>query len=170
MKRTVVLVIAALFIVGLLCGNAVAKEYKIGFVDLAKVSDEYGKTKDYEKNFETQVKGKDAERQKFVDEIRKLKDEQALLSDKAKSEKQTIIDDKIKNLQEFDRKVRDELIKQRNTMLGEIQKDIDGVISIYSKEAGYDIVLIKQTVLYGGPELDLTAEVVKRLNAGTTKK
>lgn len=170
MKKIVILGIAVLFIVGLVCGNAMAKEYKIGFVDLAKVSDEYGKTKDYEKSFETQVKGKDTERQKYVDDIRKLKDEQALLSDKAKAEKQTVIDDKIKNLQEFDRKVRDELIKQRNTMLGEIQKDIDGVIAAYSKEAGYDIVLIKQTVLYGGAELDVTAEVIKRLNASSGKK
>ena len=165
MKRMVVLTIAAFFAVGLLCGNAAAKEYKIGFVDLAKVSDEYSKTKDYEKNFETQVKAKDTERQKFVDEVRKLKDEQALLSDKAKAEKQTVIDEKIKSLQEFDKKVRDDLIKQRNQMLGEIQKDIDGIISVYSKEAGYDIVLIKQTVLFGGSDLDLTAEVIKRLNA-----
>lgn len=148
--------------------DAFAKEYRIGYVDLAKVSDEYAKTKDFEKTFEAQVKGKDAERQKFVDEIRKLKDEQALLSDKAKAEKQTIIDGKITGLQDFDRKVREELIKQRNQMLGEIQKDIDTVISAYSKEAGYDIVLIRQTVLFAGPELDLTAEVVKRLN--TAKK
>ena len=150
--------------------DAFAKEYKIGYVDLAKVSDEYAKTKDFENTFEVQVKGKDAERQKFVDEVRKLKDEQALLSDKAKAEKQTIIDGKITNLQDFDRKVRDELIKQRNQMLGEIQKDIDTVISAYSKEAGYDIVLIKQTVLYAGPELDLTVEVVKRLKVANVAK
>ena len=171
MKKIVVLSIAVFFVIGLLCGNAAAKEYKIGYVDLAKVSDEYSKTKDYEKNFESQVKAKDAERQKSVDEIRKLKDEQALLSDKAKAEKQTAIDDKIKKLQDFDKGVRDELIKQRNQMLGEIQKDIDGVISAYAKETGYDIVLIKQTVLYGGSDLDLTGEVIKRLNAaGAPKK
>jgi outer membrane protein len=171
MKRIVVLSIAALFVIGLLCGNAAAKEYKIGYVDLAKVSDEYTKTKEYEKNFESQVKGKDAERQKYVDEIRKLKDEQALLSDKAKAEKQTVIDDKIKKLQDFDKNVRDELIKQRNQMLGDIQKDIDRIISVYAKEADYDIVLIKQTVLYGGNDLDLTSEVIKRLNAaGAPKK
>jgi outer membrane protein len=171
MKRIVVLSIAALFVIGLLCGNAAAKEYKIGYVDLAKVSDEYTKTKEYEKNFESQVKGKDTERQKYVDEIRKLKDEQALLSDKAKAEKQTVIDDKIKKLQDFDKNVRDELIKQRNQMLGDIQKDIDRIISVYAKEADYDIVLIKQTVLYGGNDLDLTSEVIKRLNAaGAPKK
>lgn len=148
-----------------LVSDAFAKEYKIGYVDLAKVSDEYTKTKDFEKTFETQVKGKDAERQKFVDEIRKLKDEQALLSDKAKAEKQTVIDGKITSLQDFDRRVRDELIKQRNQMLSEIQKDIDAVISAYSVEAGYDIVMIKQTVLFASSDLDLTAEVVKRLNS-----
>ena len=148
----------------MLSKDAFAKEYKIGYVDLAKISDEYSKTKDYEKTFEVQVKAKDAERQKFVDEIRKLKDEQALLSDKAMAQKQEVMDEKIKNLQEFDRKIREELIKQRNQMLGEIQKDIDTVIAAYSKEAGYDIVMIKQTVLYAGAELDLTAEVLKRLN------
>ena len=158
----IVVLVTACFV--MLSKDAFAKEYKIGYVDLAKVSDEYAKTKDFEKTFEVQVKGKDAERQKFVDEIRKLKDEQALLSDKAKAEKQPIIDGKIANLQEFDRKVRDELVKQRNQMLGEIQKDIDTVISAYAKEASYDIVLIKQTVLFAGPELDITAEVVKRLN------
>ena len=165
MKKIVMLAVEAFFVVGLFSGVVSAKEYKIGYVDLAKVSDEYSKTKDYEKSFEAQVKGKDAERQKYVDEIRKMKDEQALLSDKAKAEKQNVIDDKIKNLQVFDKSVRDELIKQRNTMLGEIQKDIDGVINSYAKEAGYDIVLIKQTVLYAGNELDLTPEVTKRLNA-----
>ncbi|MDD5173863.1 MAG: OmpH family outer membrane protein, partial [Candidatus Omnitrophota bacterium] len=167
-KRTgalVAAVIIAAVCVTFIGVDAFAKEYKIGYVDLAKVSDEYAKTKDFEKTFEVQVKAKDSERQKFVDEIRKLKDAQALLSDKAKAEKQAIIDGKITNLQEFDRKVRDELIKQRNQMLGEIQKDIDTVISAYSKEAGYDVVLIKQTVLFADSDLDLTTEVVKRLNA-----
>jgi len=160
----VIVVIAAICITSI-GTDAFAKEYKIGYVDLAKVSDGYLKTKNYEKTFEAQVKDKDAQRQKFVDEIRRLKDEQALLSDKAKAEKQIIMENKIKNLQEFDRSVRDDLIKQRNQMLNEIQKDIDTVISVYSKEVGYDIVLIKQTVLYAGAELDLTDEVVKRLNS-----
>ena len=160
----VIVVIAAICITSI-GTNAFAKEYKIGYVDLAKVSDGYLKTKNYEKTFEAQVKDKDAQRQKFVDEIRRLKDEQALLSDKAKAEKQIIMENKIKNLQEFDRSVRDDLIKQRNQMLNEIQKDIDTVISVYSKEVGYDIVLIKQTILYASAELDLTAEVVKRLNS-----
>ena len=85
----------------MLSGDAFAKEYKIGYVDLAKVFDDYKKTKDSEKVLADKGKAKEAERKALVDELRKLKDEQSLLSEKAKAEKQTVIDGKIKNLQDF---------------------------------------------------------------------
>ena len=141
-----------------------AKEYKIGYVDLAKVFDEYTKTKESSKTIEEKGKAKEAERKKLTDEIKKLKDEQELLSDKAKAEKQKAIDDRIKNLQEFDRKIRDELIKERNEVIGGILKDIEKVVTDYSKEGAYDFILNSRTLLYGKEELDLTEEILKRLN------
>jgi len=168
MKKVIVLAVVVVFGLGLFLGlaaeKAYAKEYKIGYVDLAKVFDEFKKTKDSEKNLETQGKAKEEERKKLVDELRKLKDEQALLSEKAKAEKQTVIDTKIKTLQEFDRKTRDELLKQRNDALGGILKDIEKVVTDYAKETGYDIVLNSRMLLYGADQYDLTAEVLKRLN------
>ena len=141
-----------------------AEAYKIGYVDLAKIFDEYKKTKDSEKGLEEKGKGKEAERAKMVDELRKLKDEQALLSDKAKAEKQTVIDNKIKILQDFDKKTRDELIKERNDLLGGILKDIEKVVSDYAKASGYDIILNSRMLLYGAEQYDLTAEILTRLN------
>lgn len=168
MKRKIAVVAALFFALGLFCGVgseiAHAKEYKIGYVDLAKVFDEYKKTKESEKSLEEKGKAKDAERKKMVDELRKLKDEQALLSDKAKAEKQTVIDQKIKILQDFDMKTRDELTKERNDRLGEILKSIEKVVSDYAKEAGYDLILNARMLLYGNEQYDLTAEVLKRLN------
>ncbi len=168
MNRKLVMAVAAVFIFGTvfagLADLAYSKEYKMGYVDLAKVFDEYKKTKDSEKNLEEKGKGKEAERKKMVDELRKLKDEQALLSEKAKAEKQTIIDSKIKDLQDFDRKTRDDLLKERNDMLGGILKDIEKVVTDYAKETGYDIVLNSRMLLYGGESYDLTAEILKRLN------
>src|SRR3989338_3104514 len=135
MKRGIVLAVAVgfifIFFFGVDCNRAYAKEYKIGYVDLAKVFDEYAKTKESSKVIEEKGKAKEAERKKTVDEIRKLKDEQALLSDKAKAEKQTVIDNKIKYLQDFDRKVRDDLMKERNDLLGGILKDIELVVTAY---------------------------------------
>jgi Skp family chaperone for outer membrane proteins len=160
----VAVIFAALSIVAMPAKDACAKEYKIGYVDLAKVFDLYGKTKEAEKNLSEKGKVKENERRVMVDELRKLKDEQALLSDKAKAEKQTVIDDKIKKLQDYDGKAQDELLKERNDMLGGILKDIEKTVGDYAKETGYDIILNSRTLLYGGEQYDLTEEILKRLN------
>lgn len=168
MRKYVSLAIAVVFAFGLFfCfaqDKVYAKEYKIGYVDLAKVFDEYKKTKDSEKGLEEKGKAKEADRKKMVDELRKLKDEQALLSDKARLEKQTVIDNKIKALQDFDRKMRDDLMKERNDLLGGILKDIESVVTAYAKESGYDLVLNSRMLLYGAEQYDITAEVLNRLN------
>jgi len=168
MRKWIAVAVAGIFIFGLFCvisqERAYAKEYKIGYVDPVKILNEYTKTKDSEKTFETKRKAKEADRKKLVDEITKLKDELGLLSEKAKAEKQAVIDNKIKNLQEFDRKTREELMTEGNDMLGGIQKDIEKVVTDYSKEAGYDLVLNSRVMLYGKEDLDFTDEILKRLN------
>jgi len=168
MKKGIVLAVAVMFFLAsfmALAGKEVyAKEYKIGYVDLAKVFDEYSKTKESSKTIEDKGKAKESERKKFIDDIRKLKDEQALLSEKAKAEKQVAIDNKIKELQDFDKKTRDELLKERNDAIGGIMKDIEKIVTDYSKETGYDLILNSRTLLYGVEQLDLTEEILKRLN------
>jgi len=168
MKRAMVLAVTAVFAVslfsGIVCEMAYAKELKIAYVDLAKVFDEYKKTKDAEKNLEAKSKIKEDERKKMVDELRKLKDEQALLSEKAKAEKQTALDAKIKVLQDFDNKARNDLVKERNDMLGGIMKDIEGVVTEYAKASGYDLVLNSRMLLYGAEQYDVTADVLIKLN------
>ena len=165
MYKRMILVAAALFISAALAGsNTYAADYKIAYVDMAKVFGDYNKTKESEKTLDDKGKAKEADRKKLVDEVRKLKDEQALLSDKAKAEKQGVIDEKIKTLQDFDRKTRDDLLKERNDKLAAILKDIEKVVTDYSKEAGYDFILDSRTILYGKESYDLTNEVLKRLN------
>ena len=168
MKKIVVLLTAVFFAAGLfvspVCEKAFAKELKIAYVDLAKIFDEYKKTKDSEKVLEEKGKGKEDERAKMVDEVKKLKDEQSLLSEKAKAEKQGAIDMKIKALQEYDAKTRDGLMKERNEMLGGIMKDIEKIVNDYAKANGYDIVLNSRMLLYGADQYDLTNEVLTRLN------
>ena len=165
MFKRMILVLAALFISAALVGsNTYAADYKIAYVDMAKVFGDYNKTKESEKTLDDKGKAKEADRKKLVDEVRKLKDEQALLSDKAKAEKQNVIDERIKTLQDFDRKTRDDLLKERNDKLAAILKDIEKVVTDYSKEAGYDFILDSRTILYGKETYDLTDEVLKRLN------
>lgn len=162
------LAVAAIFIVGLFCvagrDTLYAKELKIGYVDMEKISRDYTKVNEYRKAFDDKLNAKEEERKKLVDEIRKLKDEQALLSDKARLEKQKVIDEKTKGLQDFVRKVQGDLVTLRDQNMGEIQDDINKIITNYSKEAGYDIILIRQGVLYASDQFDVTDELLKRLN------
>jgi outer membrane protein len=168
--KKLTLLVAVVFAVSVLVvlggKDAFAKEYKIGYVDPVKGLNEYNKTKDSEKTFETKRKTKEAERKKLTDDITKLKQEQGLLSEKAKAEKQKTIDDKMRLLQEFDKKTREELMGEGNELLGSIQKDIEKVINNYAKEGGYDIILNQRVMLYGREEYDVTADILKKLNAG----
>ncbi len=163
MKR-IALAVAVIFAAGILIPQCLlAKELKVGYVDLAKVFDEYSKTKEADKALEEKGKAKEAERTKMIDAVRKLKDEQALLSDKAKAEKQLVIDEKVKELQAFDLMTREELVKQRNETIGGILKDIEKVVTDYSQAQGYDFILNSRMLLYGKEETDLTPEIMKKL-------
>lgn len=165
--KKLVLAVAVIFAFSLFFGisqKAYAKEYKLAYVDLGRVFDEYKETKVSEKALEEKGKAKEADRKTLVDDLKKLKDEQNMLSDKAKAEKQGAIDAKVKALQDFDTKARNELMKERNDRLNAIMKDIEKIVTDYAKENGYDMVLNSRTLLYGGEQYDLTAEILKRLN------
>ena len=146
---------------------------KFGSVDLSRLFDEYQKTKDYDKKLEGEQKIKEAERVKKIDVVKDLQQKQALANDKDKEKIQAQIDEKMKELQEFDREATTDLRKKRDDLLKEILKEIEKVISDYSQKEGYTIVLNDRVLLYGDQSLDITDPLVKILNDkynGTKKK
>lgn len=166
MVRKIGLVAGAIFLFGTIFGfgTALAKEYKIGFVDLPKVFDEYKKTKTAAKELDDKRAAKEAERKAMVDELRKMRDEMSLMSEKAKGEKQALYESKEKILRDFETKVGSELMKERQDKLNAIMKDIEKVTSDYAKETSYDLILNTRFMLYGNEQYDLTSEILKRLN------
>ena len=147
-----------------------AETTKMATIDLSRAFDEYEKTKQSDKVLEGKGNEKKAERDKKVAEIKKLKGEMDLLSDEGKQEKQAIIDQKVKELQEFDREVRDSLRGERDQMVREILKDIDQVIQEYGNERGYTMILNDRVLLFKDKSLDVTEEIIKRLNKGKESK
>jgi len=144
--------------------QADAAEMKIGYVNLSKTFDEYKKTQDYEKKLGTKGENKEKEREKLVDEIKGLKDEMVLLSENGKQEKQSLIDDKIKNLQEFDRETGDQLRQERDEMIRDILQEINTVIQDYGKKNSYTAILNDRVVIYGSDSIDITQEMIDILN------
>ena len=151
--------------------KAEAAGEKIGYVDLARVFDEYGMTKELDKQLETKGAAKQGDRDKMVAEIKKLRDEAELLSAKAKDDKQTVIDEKLKVLQDFDRTTRDALRKERDTMVRDILKQIEVVVQDFGKQQGYGYIFNDRVLVYKSEGNDLTAQVIKVLNDSyATKK
>jgi len=167
MKSLISKVMAGLFLISVCLGavnSAFEAGEKIAYMDLAKIFDEYNKTKDLDKQLENKGNAKQAERDKLVAEIKKLKDELELMSDKGKEAKQNAIDDKIKKLQDFDRESRDALRKERDDMARVILKEIKDTIDETGKKDGYFLIIDSRAVLYGKEGDDLTNGILKMLN------
>ena len=142
---------------------ALGKE-KFGTVDIGKIFDEYDKTKKYDQEFQTEGKLKQEERDAIVHEIRRLRDEQALLSEKAKGDKQAGIDNKMKELDNFDNEVRKTLGEKRNKAVREVFQDIENVMTQYGERKGYDFIFNDRALLYKGKQFDVTVDILKELN------
>ena len=172
MKRVWVLAVGVFSVLGVSISpaQAAAAADKVGYVDLARVFDEYVKTKEFDKSLESKGAQKQAERDRLVNEVKKLRDEAELLSAKAKDDKQVQIDEKIKALQDFDRSTRDALRKERDAMVRDILKEIEAVIQNFGKSQGYSFIFNDRVLVYKNEGSDLTPQVIKVLNDQYAKK
>lgn len=173
MKKTLSVTLSLFLFAGLLA--LVSPSYavdagKIGYVDLARVFDEYQKTKQFDKALEAKGASKQSERDKMVAEIKKLRDEAELSSAKAKDDKQVVIDEKIKALQEYDRTTRDGLRRERDGMVKDILKEIETVIQDFGKNQGFSFIFNDRVLVYKSEGDDLTNQVIKVLNDSYAKK
>ncbi len=171
MKKKVLIAVAFVLMLGT---AGVSKSYaadlagKVGTVDLARVFDDYLKTKEFDKSLEAKGAMKQGEREKMVVEVKKLREEAELLGAKAKEDKQAVIDEKIKTLQDFDRTTRDSLRKERDSMVKDILKEIEGVIQSFGKSQGYSFIFNDRVLVYKSEGNDLTTQVIKTLNDSYT--
>ena len=158
-----------LFVLGLTMAPGGAWAEKIAYVDVAKVFDGYQKTKDNDAKLQAAGKKKEEERDALVHEVRRLKDEQALLAEDARDKKQEAIDAKVRELQQFDAQARQDLGQQRNQTVREIFKDIDDVVQRYGERKGYDFIFNDRVLLYRNPHFDVSKDVLDEINRGYQK-
>lgn len=162
MKKGLVLTLIAIFLLSV--PASAQTDGKIGYVDLSRAFDEYQKTKDFDRALEKTGDIKQEQREKLVKGIRKMRDELELMNERARKKKEGDIESRIRSLQEFDQDAKMELTKERDDMVRDILKEMNGVIQEYGKGHGYSIIVNDRILLYGDEALDLTGEIVKILN------
>ena len=147
-------------------GAAVAAGGKLGYIEVERVFEKYQKTVDLNARLEQDRKEKIAERKTMVEEINRLKDEADLLRDEPKKKKETVVDEKVKALYQFEEKVKREAMQKQARLQEEILGEIRGALADIGKAGGYELILsfTAEDIGYRSDALNLTDQVVKELN------
>ena len=145
-------------------------EGKIGYLDLSKVFDEYGKTKEYDKILEAATKDYEKERNGKIEKLRTAQDKLALLKDEEKTKLEAEIEKQKNELLEFDRQKKTDLTKQRDEKIREILLEIEKVVRDFAEKEGYAIIFNDRVLIYGKPTGDITDKILKAMNEEYNKK
>ena len=137
---------------------------KVGYVDLSRVFDEYGKTKEYDAVLEKKHTEYEDARNKKLDGIREEQGKLALLKEGEKAKLQETIDKDKADLLEFDRQQQTDLKKQRDDKIREILLEIEKIVHDFAEKEKYTLILNDRVLIYGDKSMDLTEKVLKLLN------
>jgi len=161
----VMVALAVVFAVfGMLAPSGYSEDIKIGYVDLRRAFYEYEKAKDMESQLSDLTEERKTERTKKIEAITKMREEAELLSGDARVKKEKGIDNKLTELQGFDRDVRQQLLNRKNDMFREVIEDIQKVVDILGAKEGYSYILDSRNIMYAQETYDLTDRIVGQLN------
>jgi len=119
-----------------------------------------------QKSFQAELSAKEETLQK---ESQGLAKERAVLSKEAMDQKIKEFDTKAKEAQKGVQTKRAQLDKAFGNSIGEIQKEVNRILTDMAKERGFIVALPAQQILYNDAKLDITKEVLARLNKSLPK-
>ncbi|MFC1808801.1 OmpH family outer membrane protein [Candidatus Omnitrophota bacterium] len=137
---------------------------KVAYVNVDKLFDDYKKTLDLNEKLDGEIAQRQEEREGMVEAVRRMKDELVLLADENKREKQTEIDEKIRELQQYDEKTREALSEKRNEYMREILVELDEEVKKYGAKMGYDFIYNGRLLLYQKDKYDITDKILSQIN------
>ena len=166
MKRfKVAILLVGLVIFTFCAGETMAQDVKTVFVNPRRVVNEYQKAKDFESVFEVELKKGQERLDQLKEELKTLRDKLGLASDQARAGLEEQTHKKIQEIQEYERKTRDELVQQRDTQMAEIIGELNKAIHQYGEEKKDLLILDGRMVLFADERLDISEEIIKILNS-----
>lgn len=160
----------ALFFVLVFSNTALYAQEKIGSVDVAKIFDEYNKTKEYSKGLEEEASSYEKERDVKVSEIKQLQDKLGLLSEGEKEKKQKELEGLVKDVRDYAIAKETDLKKEGDDKLKEIARDIESAVAEFAKKEGYTMVFNEKVFVYYNKSNDITDKVLGILQADYKKE
>lgn len=165
MKRNLFLLFVVTIILAFgITADSFAKDLKIGFADKLQILFEYKKAKELNEALEKENQAAKEEFDKKTEMIKKLRDEMELLKPEARKKKETELEEKLKELDDFRREKQREIGRKYDEGIREISKEIASVCEKYGKDNGYDVIIDSRATVYVPNTLDVTIDIIKELN------
>ena len=147
---------------------------KIGVVDLQRVMEtsDAGKSaqaeiKQQKDKMETDLKDKGAE----IEQIRqRLEREAMVMSKESREEKEREARIKLNDFKTLQKRYRNELQQLEKRLVSQLQEDTIALVDEIGKKEGYLLIISRVGVLYSPNTIDITDELIKRLNELYAKK
>lgn len=192
MKNVLFVIIAVS--IAMVISQAWCAEIKIAVVDMAKVMKAFNETKSAEALLEKQIEEFEAEQKDMMAERDKVRKEfesaresarDKALSEKERENKMDIAEGRLNALRDCEMKIRErmnqrqkEIADQKMRMQRRIVGRLREIISKYSSEKGYTLVMDSssmgisgvESVVYSKDGIEVTEEVLKIINIGVPEK
>lgn len=169
MRRTPFAALALIF--ALAAAGAEAQTLKIGYINSQEILENAPGAREAQQAFEREMQAYSNEAQQLQDELTRMQQQLAqqelTLSPEAKRNRQQQIQQKAQEAQTRMQEM-DQLASQRRAELVQpVMDKITEVIEAMREEGNYSLILdvAAGSIIAADPSLDLTAEVLRRLNA-----
>ena len=144
------------------------KAMRVGFVDVKKVFDSCTATQKATLSLKKEIDARQEALQREEGEIARLQREyqekEVVLSASEKSKRKMEIEARVAALQKEADQARQDLMAKERQMTDSIIVMIKGVIVKIAEAGSFDLILEKESILYGKETIDLTEKVVEELN------
>ena len=144
-------------------------ESKIGYVNFGKLMEKSQQGQAVRKALESEFSSRDKQLSASRDAIlkleEKLKNDGSIMSETNRVNLEREILSKKRDHNRLRDEYREDINIRRNEEIGALQKKVYEVIKKFSEQQKYDLVLT-QAVLYASPAVDITDQILQRLNSG----
>jgi Skp family chaperone for outer membrane proteins len=154
--KKIMLVIAVLCFMLCAAGNSYAADLKIGYINLAKVFENYKKVADSNQKIEKLKNDVNA----MLQDMKKMNEGFDTLSAEAQEERKQQLMDKQQEIRTRTVDIR----KDEERILREILQDVEKVAKGLRKKNKFTYILDDRLILDGPEDSDITDEMVKMLN------
>jgi len=137
----------------------------IAFIDSQKVFNSHPETKNASEVLNKEVEQRQTELKVAEEEILAMREELTKpLSEEARRRKEATIKVKIEELEKSRQSALSALEEKRTKLEAEINRKIYETIETLAKEKGIDLVLDKNSVIYGTQTFEITNEIIEKMN------